>query len=614
MKMKSIYRMMMLPAAVALILAACTKETSEVRLDTTLATAKISSITANSAIVQGFLVAQGDGITEKGICYDKAAGPTTAKSKTIYTGTLFKAAFPVTLTKLDYATKYYARAYAIGPAGTFYGEEMSFTTLPVVPTLTTAAVTAITGNSATGGGEVTVLGGADITARGICWAVTENPTVAGSKTVDPNPGLGAFTGQMTGLLGNKTYYVRAYATNSAGTGYGPQVSFKTDIDLPAVTTTDPTDITKTSAVSGGNVTYDGGGTISARGLCWSMNANPSVTDNVIAGGTGTGSFVSNLTGLTLYTTYHVRAYATNSKGTVYGSDKQFTTLANTRTWNVPGDYVAASYPGTTYANWSPGSSPQVKSTITAPDAIEGYVYMAGASNQWKFATQNDWSGPNYGAGSTPGTLSETGDNIVSPAGYYKINVNAAVNPMTYTAVNTVWGVIGDLTSWSSQLPLTYDPALRIWKGAIHMPVGGWKFRANNDWGYNYGAPAGSNALVAGGDNIATTLEDDYAITLDLSHPNEYTYRGDRWGIIGSATPGGWGSDENMSWDAANGVFTITLPLTAGDIKFRANDDWGYNLGGPLGALVPGGSNIPVAAGNYKITLNPWTFVATVTAL
>ena len=55
---------------------------------------------------------------------------------------------------LDYATPYFARAYAVGPAGTVYGEELTFTTLPVVPTLTTAAVTAVTGNSATGGGEV----------------------------------------------------------------------------------------------------------------------------------------------------------------------------------------------------------------------------------------------------------------------------------------------------------------------------------------------------------------------------------------------------------------------------------------------------------------------------
>jgi hypothetical protein len=255
----------------------------------------------------------------------------------------------------------------------------------------------------------------------------------------------------------------------------------------------------------------------------------------------------------------------------------------------------------------------VKSTITAPDAIEGYVYMAGASNEWKFATQNDWSGPNYGAGTPAGTLSETGGNIVSPAGYYKINVNAAVNPMTYTAVATVWGVIGSASpgGWGDETALTYNPSLRIWMGAMNLTAAEIKFRANHDWGYNYGAPAGSQNLVAGGPNIAISLADVYAITLDLSHPNEYTYRADRWGIIGSATPGGWSDDTNMTWDPVNGVFKITLTMVAGDFKFRANDSWDYNLGGSLGALTPGGGNIPIAAGTYTITLNPWTKVATV---
>ncbi len=610
---------MMLFVAAALLFAACTEETSNVRLDPKLATAKVFDITSSSATLVGFVVAQGDGFTEKGICYDIAANPTTAKSKTPYAGSLTTAAFNVTLTGLNYATPYFARAYAIGPTGTIYGEEMTFTTLPVVPTLTTLAVpvASITGNSASGGGEVTISGGADVTARGICWAITENPTTAAAKTTD-GTGVGAFTSAMTGLLGNKTYYVRAYATNSAGTGYGPQVSFKTLVDLPVVTTTAVTAITKTSAVSGGNVTYDGGGTISARGLVWSTNANPDLlTGTLIPGGTGTGTFVSNLTGLTLYTTYHVRAYATNSKGTAYGSDIQFTTLANTRTWNVPGDYVEASYPGAGLANWSPGSSPQVKSTVTAPDNIEGYVYMAGASNQWKFATQNDWSGPNYTAGTTPGTLSESGDNIASPAGYYKINVNAAVDPMTYTAVATVWGVMGDYNGWASQTDMIYDPATRTFSLALHLTSGGgFKFRGTSDWSVNYGSKTANGILdTEDGNNIPVTITGDYALTMDLSHPKEYTYSAYTWGVIGDATAGGWSSDQNMTWDAVNKVFTVTLDLTAGTFKYRANDDWAMALGGTLGALVStgGAPNLAVAeAGNYTITLDPWKLVGTLT--
>ena len=601
--MKSIYRMMMLPAAMALILAACTKETSEVRLDTTLATAKVSSITSSSAVVEGFVVAQGDGITEKGICYDKAAGPTTAKSKTIYTGTLYKAAFPVTLTKLDYATKYYARAYAIGPAGTVYGEEMNFTTLPVVPTLTTAAVTAITGNSASGGGEVTVTGGDVISARGLCWAVTENPTVAGSKTVDPDPGIGAFTGQMTGLLGNKTYYVRAYATNSAGTGYGPQVSFTTDIDLPAVTTTAVTEITKTSAVSGGNVTYDGGGTVSAKGLCWSLDANPDLADNVIAGGSGTGAFVSNLTGLTLYTTYHVRAYATNSKGTVFGSDIQFTTLAD-----ITKFFVVGSYNG-----WNNSDAAEfIISTATNSEA-QGYVYFP-AAGEFKLTTDHSWDDAHTFGDNGTGGLTNPGNNIIAPAGYLLIKANLAT--MTYSVTPTVWGIIGDATAggWGAQTNMTYDPTLKIFWLAANLTSGGnIKFRGTDSWSVNYGAASGSNVLTQDGPNIPVSVTDVYAITLDLSHANAYTYSMNMWGVIGDATPGGWGSDQNMAWDATHNVFSVTLDLGVGTFKFRANDDWAVNLGGNLNALTQDGANISIPeAGNYTLTLNPWTKVGTVT--
>ena len=79
--------------------------------------------------------------------------------------------------------------------------------------------------------------------------------------------------------------------------------------------------------------------------------------------------------------------------------------------------------------------------------------------------------------------------------------------------------------------------------------------------------------------LPLAVEDDYAITLDLSKPLDYSYSANRWGIIGSATAGGWDSDQNMSWNAVGGVFTATINLTVGEMKFRANDDWGLNLGG-----------------------------------
>lgn len=514
--MKAIMKIMVFPVAVMLILAGCTKETSEIRLDPKLGTTKVFNVTSNSATVTGFVVAEGQGFTTRGICYDKMPAPNTSKSTAPFPGPATTAAYNVTLTGLDFAQTYFARAFATGPAGTIYGEELTFTTLPVLATLTTAAATSVEGTTAVTGGNVTADGGSAVTARGVCYGTTATPTISNSKTTD---------------------------------------------------------------------------------------------------GAGLGTFVSNLSGLKGLTKYYARAYATNGAGTAYGNEITFTTLVSVREWYVPGNYVAASYPGSGLADWSPDKSPMVKSNEANPNNVEGYVYMAGASNMFKISAQPGWDGTNYGAGATPGTLSATGGDIsLTGPGYFKININAGVDPMTYTAVAMNWGVIGSVTGWSSQLPLTYDPAVRVWKGSIHLAADAeWKFRANDSWDYNYGATAGSLNLVAGGDNIKMTVEDDYAITLDLSTPLAYTYRADRWGLIGDATPGGWTDDTNMTWDAVNGRFTVTLNLTANKFKFRANDGWDYNFGGDLGALTAGGSDIPVAeAGNYTITLNPWTKVATMT--
>ena len=98
---------------------------------------------------------------------------------------------------------------------------------------------------------------------------------------------------------------------------------------PVLTTTTVSSITTVSAVSGGNITSDGGSAITARGVCWGTAANPVATGNHTTNGTGTGSFSSNITGLTSGTIYHVRAYATNANGTFYGSDVQFSTNCTT---------------------------------------------------------------------------------------------------------------------------------------------------------------------------------------------------------------------------------------------------------------------------------------------
>src|ERR1035437_8543587 len=202
---------------------------------------------------------------------------------------------------------------------------------PVLPTLTTSDVTNVTINSATSGGSITKDGGAAVTARGVCWATVANPTITDSFTSD-SKGTGSFTSAITGLTSNTLYHIRAYATNSAGTAYGNDVSFTTTpIVVPTLTTTIISSITLTTAVSGGNITSDGNGAITARGVCWATTSTPTITNSLTTDSTGTGSFTSNLTGLLPATTYYVRAYATNSAGTAYGNEISFTTAVGAPT-------------------------------------------------------------------------------------------------------------------------------------------------------------------------------------------------------------------------------------------------------------------------------------------
>ncbi len=605
MKKMFIYKLMAVLITATIIIAACTKEQSDVRLNPRLSTSQLLDIKSDSATVIGFVVAEGSGFTEKGVCYDTATAPTPEKHKVIDTAQTTSATFKVILSGLDYATKYYARAYAIGAEGTVYGEELTFTTLPVIPTLVTVAITDITGNTATGGGNVTITGGAAITSRGICFGVNQNPTVIDNKT-NEGTGAGAFVSTLTGLLGNTTYYVRAYAVNSAGTAYGPEISFTTMVDLPTVTTRSVVAITTTGARTGGNITYDGGAPVTARGLAWGANPDPTTSGNIIDGGAGSGAYVSLLTALDPNTVYHVRAYATNSAGTGYGIDIEFTTLADiTKLWLV-GDYNG----------WDNSDNALfIISTVTSGGAAEGYFYAPG-SGGLKLTSDHSWDDPHTFGDNGSGALTNPGANIPVPAeGYYLVKAN--LGDMSYSLTLTTWGVIGDATpgAWDSQTDMVYDPVTKIFSLGLHMTSGGaFKFRGTSDWAVNYGSDLADGKLAAGAGNIPVSLEADYAITLDLSHPNEYTYSANSWGIIGDATAGGWDSDQNMTWDAANQVFTATIDLGAGEMKFRANDAWTINYGGTdLNALVAGGVNIAIStAGNYTITFNPWTLKATIT--
>jgi uncharacterized protein (TIGR02145 family) len=296
----------------------------------TLTTTEVTGMTLTAAASGGNITADGGGtVTARGVCWATTANPVIGATNTTTDGT-GTGVFTSAITGLLPGTGYHVRAYATNSAGTAYGADVPFTTLAVaVPTVTTAAVTGMTLTTAVSGGNVTADGGATVTARGVCWATTLNPVIGATNTTSNSTGTGVFVSNITGLLPGTAYHVRAYATNSAGTAYGADVPFTTTpVAVPTVTTTAVTGLTSTTAISGGNVTADGGGTVTARGVCWATTLNPVIgATNTTSNSTGTGVFVSNITGLLPGTAYHVRAYATNSAGTAYGADVPFTTTA-----------------------------------------------------------------------------------------------------------------------------------------------------------------------------------------------------------------------------------------------------------------------------------------------
>lgn len=238
-----------------------------------------------------------------------------------------------------------------------------------------------------------------------------------------------------------------------------------------------------------------------------------------------------------------------------------------------------------------------------------FVKMTLTDGAVKFRANDSWDA-NWGGSDFPsGTAVPGGPDIMVTAGTYDITfdrVNLTYKFEISAGFNDV-GIIGNAT------PGGWDTDTDMWSngdGTFNLVIGldgGFvKFRANNSWDVNWGSgdfPTGTG--TQGGNDIPVT-KGIYLVSFN-SITGEYNFAPASIGLIGDATPGGWGTDTDMTEDAgAVGVVKLNVTLVAGKVKFRVNDDWKYNWGGdtfPMGTGSLGGPDIPSTPGTYNVSFN-----------
>lgn len=295
----------------------------------------------------------------------------------------------------------------------------------------------------------------------------------------------------------------------------------------------------------------------------------------------------------------------SSKSSVVLTKDNAATEALNFTWTNPNSGPALSYnnqlqfavKGTNFAN---------AKTVDLPKSANSIAYNTQDFNAIMLALGLPLDGTSTDievrVKSTLFSLDNSPNNLPAP-------VYSSVLPITVTpyALISYLYVPGAYQGWNPSTANTLISATSngIYIGYINFTDANSEFKVNpaRNWDNSYGSTGGNNVTLNGGDNLKAPNAGSQKLTVDLNL-NTYTLVPYSWGIIGSATPGGWDADTNMLWNDTTQMWEITVPLVVGEIKFRLNDDWGTNFGddGNNGSLEPGGANIAITeAGTYKIS-------------
>jgi len=293
-----------------------------------VATYAPSNIHATTVDYGGAVISQGgSAVTGRGVVWGTNASVSIADCLGWADHGSSTGAFGGTLTNLTPVQTYYLRAYASNSMGLAYGDLRSFATSNGL-SVTTFAPSNITPETADCLGDVATEDGGPVLSKGFVWHTNSSVWVTNRLGItDQGGGTGAFNATLTNLAPAKTYYVKAYASNSYGVGYGITRFFTTSNGLASVTTYVPSNVTYESAQCGGTVTTSAFSPVTAKGLVWNTNSTPTVSNYLgkTDYGGGLGAFSDTLTNLVPVRTYYVRAYASNHYGVSYGAQYSFLT-------------------------------------------------------------------------------------------------------------------------------------------------------------------------------------------------------------------------------------------------------------------------------------------------